>query len=417
MYDEFGNYIPDEMDMAAEMIANQQDMMEQQQAQFMQQQMMAAQQQQMQMMAAQQQVNMQQQMVGMMQQQNAEQINPFISDIISYDRMLELGFEPVVLQTRDNILNTYGKLTAKGFEMCGVYNAKLKQDVLYADKIIRGLIPVDNKVDLKKHLQKMGFDRKISVADLATSITPKNELLAIVRGLPAKSIFGIYNTEEGATQKVDTITSKYVTILSDKYYKINARQSKKLFRVKDLINNRIKYYDAYEDIERYILDNPQNYAITRVAELQHVQTVGSEKMVSVILHRDYCRLLGRFMIVASLKAPDLHLGAYELLTLGGTTVYVFAKQVKFNQRADIKYSTGSERVYYIGTDESEIEEKLIAITNQVKQKVKGVYAEEHPATAQFVAIEPWQIDKDTAGEGEGNTEGNEVTSQTDNTDF
>lgn len=322
----------------------------------------------------------------------AQPVNPYAADVVDYDRMLELGFEPIVLQTRDLVLQNYGKLSNTGFQQCGVYNAKLKQDVLYADKIIRGLIPIENKVDLKKHLQKMHFTQKISVADLATSITPKNDLLAIVKGLPEKSIFGIYNTDEGFSHQVDTITPKNVTILSDKYYKLTARQSKKLYRVQDLIHKRIKYYNAYEDIERFILDNPQEYAITKVAEIQYVQTVGAQRLVSVIIHRDYCRLLGRYMIVASLKAPDLHLGAYELLTLGGTTVYVFAKQVQFNQKANIKYSTGSERVYYVGTDETELEERLIAITNQVKQKVRGVYAEDIPATAQFVPIEPWKTD-------------------------
>lgn len=338
--------------------------------------------------------------VGMME-------DPYASDVVDYNRMLELGFEQVVLQTRDLILQSYGKLTSKGFQMCGVYDARLKQDVIYADKIIRGVIPIENKADLKKHLLKMNYSRKISVADLATSITPKNDLLAYVRGLPAKSIFGIYNTTDNDEyHMVDTISPKYVTILSEKYYKMTARQSKELYRVQDLVHKRVKYYEVHKDIERFILDNPQEYAVNKVAEIQHVQTVGNVKKVSVILHRDYCRLLGRFMIAASLRAPDLHLGAYELLTLGGTTVYVFARQVKFNQKANIKYSTGSERVYYIGTNESEIEEKLIAITNQVKQKVKGVYAEEIPATSQFVAIEPWEIKGSSEDESESINETN-----------
>lgn len=340
-----------------------------------------------------------------------QMVDPFGSDIVDASRMLELGFEPIVLETRTMILQMYGKLSSKGFQECGVYNARLKQDVLYADKIIRGLIPIENKVDLKKHLQKMNFGQKLSIADLATSITPNNVLLSVIKGLPEKSIFGIYNTNEGESCQVDTITPKYMTILSEKYYKLTARQSKKLYRVKDLIHKRVKYYNAYEDIEKFILNNSQEYEITRVAEILHVQTVGAQRLVSVNIHRDYCRLLGRYMIVASMRAPDLHLGAYELLTLGGSTVYVFARQVQFNKTANIKYSTGSERVYYIGTDESELEERLIAITNQVKQKVKGVYAEEIPATAQFVTIEPWKADEKEEDNGpeEGITEGSTAT--------
>lgn len=316
------------------------------------------------------------------------------NDIVPYDRMIELGFEPIVMETRAAILQNYGKLSTKAFEMFGVWNYKLRQDIIYADKIIKGIISVDNKIDLKKHLQKMNFERKINMADLATSVSPKNELKAIIKGLPMKSLFGIYNTNNAVNYvDVETITNKYITILSEKYYRIGVKQSKCLYRVKDLINNKQKYYDSHDKIEKNILNNQAAYKIEKVAELLNVETYGTKKLVSVVIHRDYCRLLGRYMIVASLKAPDLHLGAYELISLGATTVYVFARQVKFNQKADIKYSTGSERVYYIGFEEDKLDEMLLTITNQVYQKIKGVYSEKIEATTDFVSIEPWITDK------------------------
>ena len=346
--------------------------------------------------------------------------DPFSQDTVPYERMLELGFENIVLDTRRNVLMATGKLSNKSFEMCGVWNYKLRQDILYADKIIKGLIPVDNKQDLKKHLQKMNFTRKISMADLATSISPHNELKGIVKGLPQKSLFGIYNTDdtpEGVD--IDTLSPRYITIWSDKYYKINAKQSRKLFRVRDLLHNRIKYYDSIESIEKSIKENEAAYKIERVAELLNVQTVNGKKMVAVVIHRDYCRIRGRYMIVASFKAPDQHLGCYELLSLGGTTVYVFAKQVKFNQKADVKYSTGAERVYYIGCDEDKLDEMLEITTNQVYQKIKGVYSEKYEATTEFIPLEPWVIDKDRSGDEEGGDEGEGTgsSSSTDTSNF
>ncbi len=358
---------------------------------------------------------MQPDMMDDMQQGYTEDIDPMSSDVVPYERMIELGFEPVVMQTREMILQNYGKLSSKAFEMFGVWNYKLRQDILYADKIIRGTVPVDNKIDLKKHLQKMNFDRKISIADLASSITPRNELKAIIKGLPQKSLFGIYNTDnsEQGYVEVESITSKYITIFSEKYYKIGAKQSKVLYRVKDLIHNKIKYYESRDQMERNILDNPLTFKVEKVAELLNVQTIGGKKLVSVVIHRDYCRLLGRYMIAASLKAPDLHLGAYELLGLGGTTVFVFAKQVKYNQKADIKYSTGTERVYYIGHEGDKLDEMLTGVTNQVYQKVRGVYSEKLDATVDFVPIEPWIADKNTEQDGENydtNGEGTATTS-------
>lgn len=360
---------------------------------------------------------MQQDMMNGMQQGYNDYIDPTSSDVVPYERMIELGFEPIVMQTRMMILQGYGKLSTKAFEMFGVWDYKLRQDILYADKIIRGTIPVDNKVDLKKHLQKMNFDRKISIADLANSVSPKNELKAIIKGLPKNSLFGLYNTDnmEQGYVEVESITNKYITILSDKYYKVGAKQSKSLYRVKDLINNRLKYYDSHDKIEKNILDNPLTFKVEKVAELLNVQTIGGKKLVSVVIHRDYCRLLGRYMIAASLKAPDLHLGAYELLALGGTTVFVFAKQVKYNQKADIKYSTGTERVYYIGHEGDRLEEMLTSVTNQVYQKIRGVYSEKLDATADFVAIEPWVVDKGSEQNGENNGADNEKTTGAANT--
>lgn len=331
-------------------------------------------------------------------------MDPMASDVVPYERMIELGFEPIVMQTREMILTNYGKLSSKAFEMFGVWDYKLRQDILYADKIIRGVVPVENKADLKKHLQKMNYDRKISIADLASSISPKNDLKAIIRGLPKNSIFGIYNTDEAEDSYVDveSLTSKYITIYSEKYYKIGAKQSRCLYRVKDLMQNKVKFYESRDKIEKNILDNPLTFKVEKVAELLNVQTINGKKMVAVVIHRDYCRILGRFMIAASLKAPDLHLGAYELLALGGTTVFVFAKQVKYNQKADIKYSTGTERVYYIGFDGNELDEKLTAVTNQVYQKIRGVYSEKLDATVDFVPIEPWLTDKANEQDGDSN---------------
>lgn len=347
---------------------------------------------------------MQQGMIDEMPNYYGPDIDPMGSDVVPYERMIELGFEPIVMQTRETILMNYGKLSSKAFEMFGVWDYKLRQDILYADKIIKGIVPVENKVDLKKHLQKMNYDRKISIADLASSISPKNELKAIIRGLPKNSVFGIYNTddtEEGYVT-IETLTSKYITIYSEKYYKIGAKQSRCLYRVKDLLQNRIKYYESRDKIEKNILDNPLTFKVEKIAELLNVQTIGGKKVVAVVIHRDYCRILGRYMIAASLKAPDLHLGAYELLALGGTSVFVFAKQVKYNQKADIKYSTGTERVYHIGHEGDKLDEMLDTVTKQVYQKIRGVYSEKLDATVEFVPIEPWVTDKANEQDGDSN---------------
>lgn len=352
-----------------------------------------------------------QDMMDGMQQGYYQDMDPMASDVVPYERMIELGFEPIVMQTRTMILQNYGKLSSKAFEMFGVWDYKLRQDILYADKIIKGIILIENKADLKKHLQKMNYSRKISIADLASSISPKNELKAIIKGLPKNSLFGIYNTGDSLSDFVDveSITDKYITIYSEKYYKIGAKQSKALYRVKDLINSRVKYYESRDQIEKTILDNPMTYKVEKIAELLNVQAVGGKRVVSVVIHRDYCRLLGRYMIAASLKAPDLHLGAYELLALGGTSVFVFAKQVKYNQKANIRYSTGTERVYYIGHNSEKLDEMLTAVTNQVYQKIRGVYSEKLDATVDFVSIEPWGVNKDTEQNGENNDTGYDGT--------
>lgn len=355
---------------------------------------------------------MQSGMMDGMQQGYMQDVDPMSSDVVPYERMIELGFEPVVMNSRTMILQNYGKLSSKAFELFGIWDYKLRQDILYADKIIKGIVPVENKTDLKKHLQKMNYDRKISIGDLASSITPKNELKAIIKGLPKNSLFGIYNTGDSLNDyvEVESLTNKYITIFSEKYYKIGAKQSKALYRVKDMVNSRVKYYESRDQIEKNVLDNPLTFKVEKVAELLNVQTIGGKRVVSVVIHRDYYRLLGRYMIAASLKSPDLHLGAYELLALGGTSVFVFAKQVKYNQKADIRYSTGTERVYHIGHSGDKLDEMLTTVTNQVYQKIRGVYSEKLDATVDFVPIEPWVVAKDVEQNGEGNETSNEGAS-------
>lgn len=332
-------------------------------------------------------------------QNNGMWVDPFANDVVDYDKMKSLGFEDIVLSNRNTILQMYGKLTNKTFYMCGVTNPQLKQDILYADKIIRGLVPIDTKEDLKKHLQKMHFASKVSIGALGSSISPKNELKVIVRGLPQKSLFGIYNSEEPVT--ADTVTSKYVTIYSDKYYKIKAYESKQLFKVKDLLNNKSKYYKRREEIEKNILDNPNTFKVEKVAELLDMHTFEGTKKIAVLIHRDFCRVLGRYMIVASLRTPDLHLGAYELLSKGGTSVFVFAKQIKVGAKAEIKYASGTERVYFIGTKYDDIETNLARVTNQVSQAIGGhFYSEKLEATTEFIPIEPWETDTEENEYGE-----------------
>ena len=314
------------------------------------------------------------------------------ADVVDFNRMIQLGFEPVVMQTREMILNAFGKLTTGNFDKACVYDYKLRQDILYADKIMKGIVPVETKEDIKKHLLKMKFAPKTGIYDLANSLTsPKNELKAIIKGLPVNKdcIFSIYNTPKDTCITLDNISPKYATFYSERYMQVRNDQSRELYRVKDMMNNRFKFYYHESDIESTVKSNTDLYKVEKVAEMLGITTIGGKKVVQIRLHHDFYRILGRYMIVASLKAPDNHLGGYELLSLGGTSVYVFARQVKFGQKADVKFSTGAERVYCIDCSEANLKKNLLTVAMQIKQKIRSVYEEEIPATLEFKTLEPY----------------------------
>jgi hypothetical protein len=103
-------------------------------------------------------------------------------------------------------------------------------------------------------------------------------------------------------------------------------------------------------------------------------------------NRSYCRICGSYVIVASLRQPQAHLGARRIICAEGTRVFVYA----FNNgtKDSVSHLGGTSRVYAFGVFPSEITPKLDAETVKIYKAVYGVMCSNIPANSEFTPLAP-----------------------------
>ena len=307
--------------------------------------------------------------------------------------LVKLGFTYDEICLYNMCMQAYGKVTSQLLTKEGVaYN--IAHNINYMKDIIEGKVTVSSEDELIKHLKKMNLsNKKVGMWDLVASKEIKPKRKCLVAGMPVNTPFVLYNSgKEKTLRQVTDVTGSFVTIASDIIPKLPYGDSKKLVRLTDMRENKMKYYRDYESIPKQFKEDEGRYKTQTVAEI--LETDG--KHILVKIHRDYVRICGRYIIVASLRVPDNHLGMINIITLDGTRVYVYAKQASFGDQ--LKYSKASERIYDYGFDINEIQGKLMNWGGIIYKKVGGVYANNVPATAVFQVIEDYvEIDETVSG--------------------
>lgn len=260
-------------------------------------------------------------------------------DFISIDRnqLLSIGFSPEEITQFTYVYNNGGKFSTNALQSYG-YTYEQAARLHYMYNICSGKVQVESSDQMAKHLKKMfGSQHKISIQDLAISNVNKVPRAAVVHNIKQEP-YSIWNSSnysgKAMLYPVVEATGQSVTIETSRKPKLAYKQSK---------------------------------AIPGMLEILGLRANGK---VLVKFSKDYCALCNRFIIVASFKNPEYHLGKYSILCYEGRRIYIYATNM--GTKENVKYQMGNQRVYDFGIFPSDIIPKLTNVAKQMYAYLKGV---------------------------------------------
>lgn len=277
--------------------------------------------------------------------------NALVSYGYSYDQARRLSYMNKILNNGIQI-NSENDMITHVKKMTGASRQDAKIAV-YSENLQNGY-GAQNYTDeeLIKHLkQTAGLQRKITIQDLAVSNITEVPRVAVVAGI-MEPPFTIWN--------------------SNNYKGVNS-----LYRVIDVTNGRI----TVETGKKPKLEYGHKKAIPGVLEIKGIKQNGK---AVVSFDKSVCRLCNRYVIVASLKRPEFHLGCYEIICFEGTRVYVYATNM--GTKENVSYRGGTQRVYAYGIFQHDIKSKLEAETQKIYNNLNGVKAKYNEANSSYTVI-------------------------------
>ena len=265
-------------------------------------------------------------------------------------KLKTLGFTQEEIDTVNYIVSYFGKVTVANMVQNFGISYEQAQRLKYMYDICTGRVVIDSTDDLAKHLRRMfGKHRRIGINDLDTSKIGEVPRKVLIGGIPETTPDGVWNSNKykGIDCMYDAIniTGGTVVIRTNRIPKLPYKYPKKLDGILE------------------IMSDPK------------------DGIMEVAINKKYCRLCNRFVIAASLRKPEFHLGLVEIICIEGTRVYVFADEIK--GKTYTRYGSTSQRVYDYGFTPGEIKPKLLNSATLVYRKLCGVTAFQHPANVAF----------------------------------
>lgn len=269
------------------------------------------------------------------------------------ENLRQLFFTGAEIDTYISLIETGCRITVPSIINMGI-PANIAKRVRYMHEICQGKVTLNDYEDYVKHLKKLDRTdgRRIGIADLAVSSITKVPRAAVVQGIPGDSPFAIYNT-------------------------VNLETG--LYEVADIRKDRIVIYAK----KRPVLPYGTPTEVEGVCSIMGASVDGKKLAISV--NKKNCRMVNRFIIVASTKRPEFHHGMNEIVDISGSRVYVYAQTLR--ARDVIQYNMGTQRVYAYGFSRGQIAGKLDATTNAVYQYIRGVLRQGFPGNQDFRMIE------------------------------
>lgn len=277
--------------------------------------------------------------------------------------LLSVGFDPQAINAYKIIMAQNGKFNRGIAANYGLAFQEVDQ-LAYLHSFCQGKVSLEGIDNVVKHRRKLNkYGKRVSIQDLKISNVREVPRVAIIYGIPSKSPFAIYNSNNYKGMKmiyrVLNVTSKNIIVETSR---IPALKYSEALKIDDIIE---------------------------ITERKDKKDGGSVLTLSV--SKDHCRLCNRYLIVASLKRPEFHLGMYTMVCYDGTKLYIFAKSIGI--KTSMGYNQSSQRIYQYGIFRKTIESKLNIVGTQLYNKFQGVYFEYDAPNDDYTEID--RVRKDT----------------------
>lgn len=266
--------------------------------------------------------------------------------------MIWLGFNQSEINTAYNIVRQNGGRSVNTDSIMKYFGADYitANRIRYIVNIIIGKKNINTKnvrefTDLKgmsQHFRYMNGDKEpqVSINRLIPSRIGDIPKVAVIRGIEDDT-YGIFNSNSpediSSYYIVDKVTQNEITVRSKKSVVLKYNKSGK-----------------------YGLDGVIN-------------VIGKDLKGNTIIavNREYCRLCNRYVVVASLRMPSNHVGAYAMISRGGDIIYVYAKVIDGNRSVG---KTASERVYGWGVLKGNIKKQITAVAVETYNELGCIYS-------------------------------------------
>ena len=251
----------------------------------------------------------------------------------------------VQINTENDMINHYKKMT-------GASRQDAKQAV-YAANLQNGYGAQNySKEELIKHLKETnGRTHKVNISDLMISAVTDVPRVAVVSGIDMMP-YSIWNSN-------------------------NYKGKDALYRVIDVSGQKI----TIETNKKPQLQYGAPKSIPNTLEIKGIRQNGQ---VVVTFDKRVCRLCNRYIVLASLKRPEMHLGMYEMICFEGTKLYIYATNMGIKDR--LSYKGGTQRVYAYGVFPGDIKPKTEIIAKRVYEYLHGVSVEYIEPTMDYKVV-------------------------------
>lgn len=315
---------------------------------------------------------------------------------INVEKMVQLGFRPEEVQMLNTLLMNGYSMTPVALSSYGFsYEDSMRLHYMY--DIARGKVVINNVTmeGIAKHFTKLnGNIGRINISNLPLSRIRQIPKIAAITGLP-KGSYDIYNSK-GKELRIYPVTGandKKILILTRHKPVLRYGSEKKLYRIKNKRNNRSYYTEDSSKIGRALKVNT-NVEISTILEIKRMTQ--DKKKIEIAIHRDYIRLLNRYIILCSFRKPEFHLGLYEIVLWEGTRIYVYGEYMGKGEA--VSYNNNIQRVYAYDYRKEKLPFILKEIAWELYKQLNGVFANELPATMEYSLFETDQKEKNKGTE-------------------
>ena len=248
-----------------------------------------------------------------------------------------MGYSEKEARKISNALFQCSKCTSAVLQKYYGYNALQAKRIEYMFKIYTGKISIETNDQLIKHFKTMTNNaHKLTVADLAVSKVTSVPRFAVIQNIDIEP-YTIWNSE-------------------------NYKGVQRLYKVYETRGQSV----TVETKRSPRLDYGASKEIPGVLKI-HGKTFDGN--VRVTFDKKYCRLVNRFIIIASLKNPEKHCGKYDIITSDGNRVYVYATNMGTKETP--KYQMSNQRVYAYGIFGKQIPSKLKSVAEEMYRYTGG----------------------------------------------